>query len=745
VTRGAGAREALVRGSLVALLAAAPMRGAAQNAPVRNNPESRPRPELRAARVQGIRIDGRMDEPAWASVPPITEFIQSEPDEGLPASQRTEVRVAFDGTNLFIGAEMFDTDPAGIVPGGLERDSPGILFEEMDALGVTLDTYLDRRSSFIFFVNPVGGIKDGQGTDDGRYRDYGWDGVVDAKARMHERGWTVEMAIPWRTLRFDPTLPDQRWGLNLMRRIRRRNEVSYWAPLDRRNRIFLMSQAGVVSGLGKLPAGRNMSVKPFALASHAGGTAVVGDARGSDADGGVDLKWGITPNLTMDLTWRTDFSQVEVDQQQVNLTRFPVFFPELRTFFLENSGTFTFGDLDGGPGGPRLGSSIRDLTLFHSRQIGLKSGSPVPLLGGARLTGQAGGFEFGVLNVQSEELPSRASPAENFSVLRVRKRVLTNSDVGFILTNRDATDSTSAANQVAGVDANLTLGGKVFINTYIAGTRHREEGDRAARFSIGLRDRLWNTSASIRQVGANFNPGIGFVRRRAIRETYATVGLHPQPHIPHVLEVNPWVEFTNTTNLSGELETRETQGGLAFDFNDRSTLSFGTLRTFERLSSPFKVRQGVSIPAGDYTFTTASTRYQSSQGHALSGSVSASTGGYYDGTRTTFTGGFRWQPDRHLVLDVDATHNAVTAQGTSFTADLYSARVQYAWSTTLTSSAFVQVNADTDEMITNLRIDYIHAPLSDLYLLLTERRSLAGSKPTLERFLTVKVTRLLLF
>ena len=729
--------------ALTVLLATLPFPGSAQEGTAPSNPESLPRPELRAVPVRDIRIDGRMDEAAWASVPPIADFVQSEPDEGLPASQRTEVRVAFDGTNLYVGAEMFDTDPAGMVVGGLERDSPGILMEEMDALGITLDTYLDRRSSFIFFVNPAGGIKDGQGTDDGRYRDYGWDGVVDVKTTTHERGWTVEMAIPWRTLRFDPTLPDQRWGMNILRRIRRRNEVSYWAPLDRRNRIFLMSQAGVLTGMGKLPAGRNMSVKPFALASHAGGASLVEDARGGDADGGVDLKWGITPNLTMDLTWRTDFSQVEVDQQQVNLTRFPVFFPELRTFFLENSGTFTFGDVDGGPGGPRLGSSLRDLTLFHSRQIGLRSGSPVPLLGGARLTGQVGNFELGVLNVQGQEFD--AVPAENFSVLRVRRRVLGSSDVGFILTNREATSVSSPANQAAGVDANLTLWGKLFINTYLAATREGDESDRAARLSVGLRSRLWNTSVMVRQVGENFDPGIGFVRRRAIRETFATVGLHTQPGIPRVLEVNPSVDWEYTTDLSGRLESRAMGAGLGFDFHDRSTLNFGYAQDFERLAAPFRVREGVSIPVGDYTFATGSATYRSSQGSALSGNLGVSGGGYYDGTRYTLNGGLRWQPDHHLVLDLDATHNAVTAQGTSFTADLYSARLQYAWTTTFNFSGFVQVNADTDEMITNLRLNFIHAPLSDLFFLFTERRTLGGGAGVLERFFTVKVTRLLLF
>ena len=497
-TGGATRRSRALAAALAALLAIPTAAVSQQNDRV--DPEALPRPVLRLRATTGIRIDGRLDETAWAEVEPITHFVQSEPDAGRPASERTEVRITFDRDFLYVGAEMYDADPAGIVLGGLERDSPGILFEEMDAFGIALDTYLDRRSSFIFFVNPAGGVKDGQGTDDGRTRDYGWDGVVNVRTRVHEGGWSMEMAIPWRTLRFDPAQSDPTWGMNVMRRIRRRNEVSYWAPLDRRNRIFLMSEAGTVAGMGKLPASRNLSVKPFSLASRSVGSALGEDARGSQVDGGIDLKWGITPNMTMDLTWRTDFSQVEVDQEQVNLTRFPVFFPELREFFLENSGTFIFGDMEGGPGGPRLGSSLRDLTLFHSRRIGLRSGSPVPLLGGARLTGRAGAVELGVLNVQSEDF--EGLPAENFSVLRVRRSVSRTSDIGMIITNRTPTGTDDGVTNLAvGVDANLRILNSLFINSYLAGTRKGDEKDRAGRLSVGWRDRLWNTAAAIRRWG----------------------------------------------------------------------------------------------------------------------------------------------------------------------------------------------------------------------------------------------------
>jgi hypothetical protein len=296
---------------------------------------------------------------------------------------------------------------------------------------------------------------------------------------------------------------------------------------------------------------------------------------------------------------------------------------------------------------------------------------------------------------------------------------------------------------VVGVDANLRLFNSLFINSYLAGTRTGDEKDRAGRLSLGWRDRLWNTAVAIRQVGLNFDPGIGFVRRRAIRESYATLGVHSRPGIRQVLEVNPWVEATYTTDLQGQLESRDNQAGLGFDFADRSSLNITYNQRFERLASPFQVNAATSIPVGDYQFGEGSLSYSSSQGRAFSTNAGVSGGGFYDGSRLTLTGGVRWQPDYHVVLDLDANHNAVTAQGNSFSADLYSVRVQYALSTTLNFSAFVQYNTAVDEVVSNVRADFIHAPLSDLFLLFTERRSAGGG--VLERFLTVKVTRLLLF
>lgn len=727
----------------VCLLAALPGAGLAQTSPAQGSElEALPRPVVTIGRVSGITVDGRLDEPAWAGVTPITSFIQAQPNDGEPASEDTEVYLGYDDGALYIGAQMWDSDPSGLITKSLERDSPGILFEEMDALGITLDTFLDRRNSFIFFINPQGGLKDGQAFDNGRTRDYGWDGVVDVRTRVHERGWTVEMRIPWRTLRFDPSVENQTWGLNFLRRIRRKNEASYWAPLDRRNRIFLVSLAGTMDGLGKLPAGRNLTIKPFALAGRAGGAGLASDLLGNEVDAGIDVKYGITPNLTVDLTYRTDFSQVEADREQVNLTRFPLFFPERREFFLENSGTFTFGDVNHGPGSPRSGSSLRDFTLFHSREIGLRRGTPVALLGGARVTGRVGGLEVGLLNVQSEDFAG--DPAENFSVLRLRTSVLGNSDVGVMFTNRQATGVAGGAyNRTVGFDTNLRLAGNLYVNAYGAASRDGTANGEAARLAIGWRDDFWNVSSAVRSIGSDFDPGMGFVRRTGIREWYASAGVHPRIVGSYLLGVNPYVESTYITDLQGRLETREGRAALGFSFNDRSALNFSYTDRFERLAEPFRI-SGTDIPAGDYSFGVASARYSSSRGQELSGSVNVSGGGYFSGSRFSVGGSGRWQPSAGFTAEVAASRNNLSVEGNDFSVDVYSARLKYAVSTTLNFGAFVQLNADTHEMITNLRANLIHAPLSDLFLLYTERRDTRGDG-VLERFVTLKVTRLLIF
>jgi Domain of unknown function (DUF5916)/Carbohydrate family 9 binding domain-like len=704
------------------------------------DPERVPRPEIRVLPAgASISIDGRLDEAAWKDVPPITEFIQAQPNTGEPATERTEVRVLFDAEHLYISAICYDSDPDGLVVKTLERDYPGVLSEDMDSFGFAIDTFLDRRNSFVFFINPRGGIKDGQTFNDGTTRDYGWDAVVDVRTTVRDEGWTVEVAIPWSTLRFDPTRDPQSWGINFLRRVRRRNEVSYWAPLERRDRIFLMSQAGTLLGLPRVPTGRNLTIKPFVLASRSSGIGLPAGDRGNNADGGLDLKFGITPRVTLDMTWRTDFSDADVDQEQVNLTRFAVFFPEQRDFFLENSGIFTLGDVTA-PGAPRSGTSTRDFTLFHSRTIGLQGGRPVPLFGGGRLTGRAEDFEFGLLDVQSEH--AGTSPGENFGALRVRRNIFGNSDIGFLFTNRQATgDTVQAGNRSFGTDLNMRLAQSLFINSYLAFTRGPGADDNAGRFAIGWRDRLIDVSTMFRRVGADFEPGMGFIRRTAIRQYYATAGVHPRAGNGPILEFNPYVEADYITDLSGTRASWDGTLALGTTFRDGGILTLQYDDRRELLEEPFSVRPTATIPVGDYHYSEASVNYRASEGRNLSGSIGVSGGGYYNGDRFTISSSLAWQPDYHLTIEASANHNSLSVQGSDFTADLYTARLKYAFSTVLYFGAFVQYNADAEQIVSNARLNFIHAPLSHLFIVFTERRDAAAGE-VLERFLTFKLTRL---
>jgi hypothetical protein len=706
------------------------------------DPEAVPRPETFATRTESsILVDGRLDEGAWADGIPITQFVQSKPNTGYPATEETLVRVLYDDNNLYVGAICYESEPDKVTVTSLERDFATL---NSDIFGISLDTFLDRRNGFIFWINPRGAIRDAQAFDDSRTRNDAWDGIIDVRTTIADSGWVVEMAIPWATLRFSVSESQQTWGVNFQRRIRRKNEDVYWSPLDQREYIHKMSRAGTLRGLQDVRPGRNFLIKPYVKALRGTGTSLAEEDRGNSYDGGLDLKYGITPRMTLDLTYRTDFSQVEVDQEQINLTRFSLFFPERRDFFLENSGTFTFGDVRGMSGDPRTGVSLRDFSLFHSRQIGLSGRSPVPMEIGGRLTGSAGRFELGLLNVQSGAFDD--DPAENFSVVRVRRKVSGTSDVGFMFGNRQATgDGGGDYNRSFGVDANLRPLSNMVVNSYLAATRTSAgDNDEAGRLSVGWRDKVLDASAMFRHFGDDFNPGVGYVRRVGIRQYYATVGAHPRPDVPILLTVNPYIEADYITNLDGVLETRSGELGIGTIFLDGSRLTLRYTDRFEHLDEFFRVGSD-TIVAGDYSFREGSASYSSSGGRALSGRVTLSGGGYYGGNRGTVSAGVLWRPDYHLSLELSATHNALTIQGNSSNADLYSARIKYSYSTKLYLRGYVQYNAAEEQVVTNLRLNFIHAPLSDFFLVYTERRDMTAGGGVLERFVTAKLTKLLAF
>jgi hypothetical protein len=721
------------------------------------DPEAMPRPSLPAQPVQGpIRVDGVLDESSWARAIPATGFVQSTPATGSPASERTEVRILYDDETLYVGAMLYDSEPDRIVAQQMAQDfySPN-----EDIFGMSLDTFLDRRNAYYLMINPNGAIRDGQAYDNSRTSNVEWEGILQVDAARHDEGWSVELAIPFRTLRFDPSREEQVWGINFVRRVRRLNEDSMWAPVARRTRVHRMDEAGTLTGLPRLEGSRNITVKPYVLGEEVAGSLPDADELGGSGDVGLDVKWGITPRMTADLTWRTDFSQVEADQEQVNLDRFPLFFPEKREFFIENSGTYAFGDLQ--ERNYRLGASPRDFTLFNSRRIGLDGGRPVPIVAGARVTGRAAGFEVGALNMQTEE--TEALSPENFTVVRARRTIHDAVDIGGMFINRQATSGSSAYNRSWGVDANARLLGNLIVHSYYAEVDDSDfdapppdPGDetpvgdrRAMRLSAAWRDAILNTSVLYRRIGDRFRPDVGFVRRRGVEHFYGTVGIHPQPGIDLVNEVNPYVEAEQFLDLGGLLETRNVVAGLVVAFLDGGQVTAEGRDRYERLEDPFTLPGG-AVPAGRYAFREGSLSYQSDASRRLSGQLRLGGGGYFQGDRRSVGATVVWRANAHLGFELGADHNVIELEADPFTVDVYSARMDYAYSTRLLSGAWVQYNDATGELVTNVRVNFIHAPLSDLFLVYSERRDLTPSDAgpsdvLLDRRITIKATRLFAF
>jgi hypothetical protein len=707
------------------------------------DPEAYPRPVAHARRAPAApSIDGRLDDAVWSNAELLTDFVQSQPAAGRLATECSEVRILYDDQALYLGAMLYDTHADAYVVQSLERDFPSLSTRDADIFGITLDTFLDRRNSIMFLVNPYGAYRDGQTFDDSRSEDFGFDVPVDVQTAFLDDGWSLEMRIPWSAIRYDAGRAEQAFGMNLLRRVRRINEDSYWAPLQRRDPAHRMSKAGTLRGIRDIPSVSNLTAKPYVVAADQRGDDLDPGQAGGSADAGFDVKYGLTPGLTLDLTWNTDFSQVEVDQERVNLTRFPLFFPEQRDFFVENSGKFNFGDQSERE--YRQGASLRDFTLFHSRRVGLADGSPVPIVAGGRVSGGIGAWEVGVLDMRTES--SEGLPAENFAVVRMRRKVA-NSDVGAMFIDRSAVGGSDApGNRSWGVDANVHLLGALVLSSYAARTETPgATGDQTAtRFGAAWRDRFWDVSALWRRIGDAFDPGVGFARRTDIQHTYATVGVHPRPDVSFIQEVNPYVEIHHYANLGDTLVTREIGGGLAVDFTSGATLTGTMSHNYELVEEPFDVSGG-RVPVGSYDFDEATLRFQSSAGRPFSADVSVSGGGYYGGDRRSVGGGFRWLASNRFAVTGSADYNRISLPEGPHTSAVYSGRLKYAFSTRAFLTLNVQYNDELDQLVSYARFNVIHGPLSDFFVVLTERRRLGEESGVLERALTAKVTKLLAF
>src|SRR5687767_12985306 len=498
---------------LVPVLTFAQAQGSENGGGSINYDTARTERRLAATQAQGrIELDGRLDEPSWGLAPLANNFVQNDPREGEPATYDTEVRMVYDDRALYIGVFAKDPEPGQIIVNELRKDfNTGTA----DGFQIVIDTFQDERNGYQFAINPGGAKWDSQMSNEGRDQNQNWDGIWDVGTRIGEDGWYAEIEIPFKTLKFGPA-DLQNWGINFQRRLRRRNENSYWSPLRRIHSLSRVSMAGTYEGLQGLTPGANVRVKPYALANL---NKLAGVSLDKDFDAGFDVKYGVTSGLTWDFTVNTDFSQAEADEQQINLSRFNLFFPEKRDFFLENSGIFLFGaggggfaagGGGGGGGGRQNGSG--DTRLFFSRRIGLSdTGNEIPILAGTRLTGRQGAYSIGVLNIQQRSRD--AVPAANFTALRVRRDLLANSDIGAVFLNKEA--GGPAFNRVAGVDANFRFGPSVSFNAYGAKTFSpaaavpAEGRDHTMRVGGRYDGRIWQVNGRFDTIGARFNDEMG--------------------------------------------------------------------------------------------------------------------------------------------------------------------------------------------------------------------------------------------
>jgi len=708
-------------------------------------PESLARPSLRAFRAQGpITLDGLLDEGSWSVADSTTgTFWLTQPEAGFPAPDRTVIRMMYDDEALYMGAVLYDPEPHRLVSAGLEQDfSP----QASDMFGVAIDASRDKQSAYVFGANPAGAKWDAQSFNDGAAINSAWEGIYEVETSTFAEGWIMEMRIPLTTLRFPGGEGEQTWGLNFSRQVRRRNEYATWAAIPRQFRIFRMSEAGTLEGLPAFEPGRNLQVKPFFTGSSREGQQYP-DGAVREYDVGFDAKWAVTPRLVMDLTALTDFSQVEADEEQVNLTRFSLFFPEKRDFFLENDGIFTFAD--DAARAFRSGASPRNFKLFHSRRIGLSdSREPLPIGGGARLSGRIGRYEVGLMEMQT--LREGNSPAENFAVARVRRSVFTRSDVGFIFVNRQATSLSAGESysRAGGVDANFRFD-RLQVNAYAALTEDPgPDGDRSiGTVQVGWRDPVFDFSVLGKHVGGDFRPEVGFVSRTDVNQWFGSGGVHLQRPVSWLTEVNPYIDVTESYSASGDFESREVKPGLTVIANDGGRFSADFSRRQEHVSEASTIL-GVPLAAGDYAFDVVSLSYTSSGGRILSGNVKFSTGEFFGGDRSSVSGTVTIRPNEHLLLEGSAQRNRIELGGAPIDADLFRGRMQFGYNTRTFLSSFVQYNRVAKELVTNVRFNLIHAPLSDIFLVFSERRRtqpIAGEAMVIDRGLTLKVTRLVQF
>ena len=655
-----------------------------------------------------IRLDGRLDEPAWQGAVRISNFTQRELDFGSPVSERTEVAVLIDRDALYVGFWGWDSDAEGIRASAMARD---FSWTADDNFEVALDTFDDDRSGYLFVTNPNGARADALIADNGGAINRDWDGVWDVRARRTDEGWFAEFRIPFSTLRFRPGSGAD-WGINFERNIRRKREQVLWQGWSRDFDLEQVSRAGRLSGIRDVSGTKLLEARPYI----AGG----GEWRDEAGDHGLghvglDLNWLPTPDWKVNVTVRPDFAQVESDREEVNLTRFSLFYPEKRTFFLEGSEFFAFD----------IGDDARP---FYSRTIGLAADrTEIPIAGGARVLGRSGGTTLGAMALRTEG--KGAEPASTFGVARWKQDVLDESSVGLLAVARRDPGRTNAA-----YGFNLQYATSEFL-----GEREFEAGlalvqtytsDAAERFGLAHRvfvsypNDLVEFTASWSRVDSAFNPEAGFRRRSSYQRWGTELAISPRPRfLPFVqqFEIKPVELSVYTDDRTGDLQTLYAEFvPLAFTLRTGDSFELNLQRRADSPAEPFELFEDAEIPAGTYWFTRWAADASTFGSRPLSGSLEVSGGDFYLGTRLEYGLNGRWKVNRHLGLSADWAHNRIEFEGRTFLVDEAGGRADFAFTPNLFGAVAGQWNNEDDEVILNFRLNWIPRPGSDLFLVINQ-------------------------
>ncbi len=714
---------------------------------IKNNSSIRPL-SIAAVKINSsIHIDGRLIEKGWQEAAVVDHFTQREPKESEPVSEQTEVRILYDNDYLYLGFRCRDSEVDKIVANEMRRDIPLL---NNDCVEIFLDTYHDHRTAFCFCTNPLGAQRDGIITAElfDEQQNWDWNGVWDNASKIDSTGWTAEIAIPFRTLRFNEG-NDVIWGINFARYIPRKREEAYWAPILRDYGWwgkYRISAYGHLTGLQNLHHPQKLEFKPFVL-SGIEREFSEGLPNERKFNVGVDAKYHLTPNLTADITWNTDFAQVEADQEQFNLTRFELFFPEKRDFFLEGAGIFHFGERSFSPIFP---ASV----LFFSRRIGLSEDNAlVPLFGGLRMTGKAGSYNIGLLNMVADRTSYINDddefvkiPRANFSVLRIRKDILKNSSIGFIGLNKESLDD-NEFNRNLGIDANIFFNSKTQISGFLAKSFSPgiKKNDYAAYGDIYYGDDFWTFLLAQNIIQDDFNAEMGFVPRTGIRKTQINFGISPRLKIFNIRQSALFNDFNYFAKQNGKLETRTNFTGFWNLFQNGTTYFLIFIQNYEQLEEEFEIHEDIIIQPGLYCYNNFYSEFVSDKSRSISGKVSLNAGDFYDGNILGYELETNLKLSSRFTMNLLYNHNDVKLTAGNFKTNIIGVRALYTFSPKLFAKTFIQWNDDDDTILGNFLLHFIHTPGSDLFFVFNEELYTLNKVKSKNRVLLLKFNYLFNF